>query len=85
MRAADGQEIGLRVVQELADESRDLFAIADEGGRRGENRRRTPGPSTIGGVAEASRSSRISLSVSPVALRSISSRAWVNCASSVVA
>lgn len=84
MRAADGQEIGLRVVQELADESRDLFAIADEG-RRGENRRRTPGPSTIGGVAEASRSSRISLSVSPVALRSISSRAWVNCASSVVA
>jgi hypothetical protein len=37
MRTADRQQIGLRVVQEMVNELRDLFAIADEGGEvRGE-------------------------------------------------
>ena len=37
MRTADRQQIGLRVIQEMAKELRDLFAIAGEGGEvRGE-------------------------------------------------
>jgi hypothetical protein len=37
MRTADRQQIGLRVVQEMVNELRDLFVIADKGGKvRGE-------------------------------------------------